>query len=313
MFFLKPKHKSDELLPPPPPFPTMELEEEKQGSEISKKAIKQAKVALAKKTPIKKIAPIKEIKEKKPIKLKEILPLKQAKLFKKIKPKGLMKIVPIKSIPIKKITPIKQIKLPIKKIKEKIQIPLKKIKISKKTIKKAAKPKEIKPRLEEDFGLNDIEFELPKELEKNVELPETLEDFDVEDVGKEFGIERLGKELEQESKKPKEILEAEEEIKSAIEKIKENPSLFNRLFAKREKEKPEEIHSIPEIDDVYVIQSDIKKAREALMKFDLEAAKMNYIEIMRLYSKIKPEEQAKVYHDIKNLYFERKSAEELKV
>ena len=68
-----------------------------------------------------------------------------------------------------------------------------------------------------------------------------------------------------------------------------------------------------EADKVSMIQNDIKKAREALMGFDLETAKMNYIEIIKLYNNIKPEEQAKVYRDIKELYFERKSAEELKV
>lgn len=310
MFFLKPKHKTDELLPPPPPFPSMDFEEEKPVEEavkpkkaevkvlpeekefkelfkdageglkpkkakISKKEIKIQKPVLIKK-PVKKIAPIKQIKEKKLIKLK-------------------------------KITPLKQVKLPIKKI-EKIRMPFKKIKVSKKTIKRAAKIKQIKPKLEEDFGLKDIEFEQPQDLEiskKEIELPETLE---------ELGIENVGKEFEQENK-PKEILEAQEEIKSAIEKIKsqEKPSLFNRLFARKEKEKIEESYPALEVDKVSMIQDDIKKAREALMKFDLESAKMDYIEIMKLYSKIKPEEQAKVYRDIKDLYFERKSAEGLKV
>ena len=137
MFFLKPKHKSDKILPPPPPFPVMEFEEEPnaieptlsqlpqepeisdeiekpkkgmaevlpeekefeelfkgfsdeskpkkavriekisvkkrlaaKGPKISKKGVKQAKVDLAKKKPIRKITPIKGIKETKPIKLK---------------------------------------------------------------------------------------------------------------------------------------------------------------------------------------------------------------------------------------------------
>ena len=66
-------------------------------------------------------------------------------------------------------------------------------------------------------------------------------------------------------------------------------------------------------DNISKIQNNISKARDALMKFDLETAKKNYIDAMELYNILKPEEQAKVYHDFRELYFERKSAEELKV
>ena len=118
--------------------------------------------------------------------------------------------------------------------------------------------------------------------------------------------------------KPKEILEAQEEIKSAIDKIKsqDKPSIFKRLFAKKEKmaaplEQP--VQDLPNANDISKIQGGINKARQALMKFDLEAAKGEYIEVMKLYNGLKPEEQSRVYQDIKELYFERKSAEELKV
>lgn len=219
MLFFKPKHKEDEFLPPPPPFPTVELEEEKETS-------KKEKTNARKK--------VKQIKEKK------IIPFKKSVKF---------------------------------------------------------------PELEEDFELKDIGFKLPKELEP--ELPETLEDFDIEYI-------------EKETKKPKEILEAEEEIKNAIEKIKkeEKPSFLKQLFTKKRKTEEEHKELMPEPaegNEVSVIQNSINKAREALMKFDLETAKKNYIEIIKLYNRIVPEEQAKVYHDINDLYFERKSAEELKV
>ena len=36
------------------------------------------------------------------------------------------------------------------------------------------------------------------------------------------------------------------------------------------------------------------------------------MQIMEIYNRIKPEEQAQVYDEIKDLYLERKSAEQLK-
>ena len=156
----------------------------------------------------------------------------------------------------------------------------------------------------EEFGLKDLDIKLPKELE----LPETLEDF---------YIGKLGKEPEQKAK-PEEILEAQEEIKRAIDKIKKNGrySFLGRLFERKEKEKQEEIYpifSIQDGDELSIIQSSIKKARDALMRFDLETARRNYIEIMRLYNNLSPQDKAKVYSDINELYYERKNAEELKI
>ena len=183
MFFLNPKHKTDELLPPPLPFPALEFEEEKYKPKAVR--IKKAKVNASEKIITK------------PTKTKGFLGTKNTKRF-LVKPKiskkeiKLAKTVPIKEMPIKRIASIKQKKSPIKKIKEKTSLPPGKI--SKKT--KRSKPKE------------------------EIELPETLAGF--------------GKEFERETK-PIEILEAEEEIKSAIENIKlqEKTSFFNKLFAKR--------------------------------------------------------------------------------
>ncbi len=179
-----------------------------------------------------------------------------------------------------------------------------------KKIAKTSGKSKIFLEMEKDFGLKELDFEFPKELEKpeeELELPETLD---------EFGIEDLSKELQQKTEKPKEISEAEEEIKSAIEKIREHekPSFFKKLFTKKKKEEemPEEQITL-EVDDVSAIQNKINEARQALMEFNLEKARRNYIEAMNLYNRINPEEQAKVYNDIKELYFERKSAEGLKV
>ena len=310
MLFFKSK-KYDEILPPPPP--EAELEEEAEKPELFDEVIKPEKAKISK-----------EEEEFEDL-LKEVKSLKPKKSFPTKKQKIPKKEVKIKKIPIKKV---KEKKITIKKraqIKQIKNLPIKKTK--KEKIKKLIQPKEKKLK-NIDFVLpkeiekpSEKELELPEELEKieDIELPDTLEDFDIEELGKELNLEP--------KTKPKELIEAEDEIKTAIERIKEwnasersetrsqlteKPSFLKKLFAKREKIEETEM---PEIEDnkVSAIQNKINKAREALMKFDLEGAKRNYIELMKLYNNIKPEEQAKIYHEIKELYFERKSAEELKV
>ena len=268
MLFFKPKRNYDEILPPPPPSQDRGF-------------------------------------EKKPTLFDEVIKPKKAETFPEEDEfsgllEGLDGEKPKKSG--KKITlkkSITQKKQKIQKIKPAL---FKKIKTSKKIKKQEV------TGLDKDFDLKGIDFELPKELEpseKEIELPETLDEFDVSD---------LGRELQQKAEKPKEILEAEEEIKSAIEKIKEHekPSFFRKLFAKKEEEVHEEQTALG-ISDISAIQNKINEARQALMEFDLEKAKKSYIEAMNLYNRVNPEEQAKVYHDIKELYSERKSAEGLKV
>jgi len=112
--------------------------------------------------------------------------------------------------------------------------------------------------------------------------------------------------------KPKEVAEAQEEIKDAIEKIKamQKHTFFSRLFAKNKKPPASNLlqgSNIPKVQEI------IDKSREALTKMDLESAKSHYLEIIKVYNKMIPEEQAKVYNDIKDLYLERKSAEEIKI
>ena len=292
MLFFKQKQKSDEILPPPPPFPTMEFEEEKPKFFDEVITPKKAETFPEEEEFSSLVEDLERgAKQKKPQAIKKI------SLKKKLKPK--QKIPKIMPRQLKKLAKVKQIKK-IKTSPEKI----------KKVIQKS-KPK--LPELEEDFKFKDIDFELPKELEEHkgeIELPETLE---------EFGMDSFGQELKQETKKPKEILEAEEEIKSAIEQIKkqEKPSLFKRFFErKKAEEMPEQEGQLiqdRETNGISRIQNSINKARDALMKFDLEAAKKSYIEIMRIYNNLNPEDKAKVYNEIKELYSERKSAEELKI
>ena len=232
----------------------------------------------------------------------------------------------------KKKTVIKKQKLSKKEIKKSKIIMKKRIQskrlIKARPIKQAKKQKASLP--ENDLDFENLDFKLPKELEQpEVQFPETLDDFDAE---REF----------KQKTKPKEILDAEEEIQNAIEKIKkwnageqwngervdtssprisretrpqlpEKPSILKRLFSRKREEAPEERLMLEPQGNIFIIQSKINDARQALMRFDLETAKRSYIEVLRLYNNMTSEEKVKVYHDIKELYSERKSAEELKV
>lgn len=123
-------------------------------------------------------------------------------------------------------------------------------------------------------------------------------------------------EIEKEIEKPEEVIKAEEEIQKAIEGMKvKKPSIVKRLFKKKEevKEKIETPEVMPrtydKIDDMYLIEEKIHKARIALMDFKFDEAKKIYIGIMRMYNELEQKKKAKVYQDIKDLYYERKSAE----
>lgn len=281
MSFLKSKSKYDEFLPPPPPS-TAEFDVRKGKPKFFDETIKPKKAeTFPEQEEFSDL--VKELEESKP--------------EKSAGKKGILK----KTLPKKqKIT-----KKELKKIK---------------STKKAVKKQNVElPELNDDFDLKDNDLELPKEMnEKEIEFPDTLEELDIGSLGQNF----------QEKRKSSEILEAEEEIKNAIEKIKgwnagegsrsqspEKSFFFNRWFAKKEiGQKPMEEHimpKFPEVDNVSMIRNKINETRQALMDMDLETAKRSYIDIMRLYNRSKPEEQAKVYHDIKELYFERKSAMQL--
>lgn len=300
MFFFKSKQKAEELLPPPPPFPTLDFEEESKDKADSFEEIDKQEESSVTSPRINRIKGLLE------------------DLDEETKPKKSSSNKTEKSV-LKKELVINEKKLP-KKEKSAPKI-------------KTKEPKKTKttkiPEVEEDFESKGIDFELPKDLDiwHETEFPANLDQIDdikFNDIGE------IGKTDQQEFQKPKEVLEAQEEIKSAIEKIKqqENPSFFKRLFFKRktedkinkasepflavvEKSSRQEIKPI--VDSITAIQHTINTARDALMRFDLETAKRDYIEIMKIYNKLNPKEQAKVYHDVNELYFERKSAEELKV
>lgn len=175
-----------------------------------------------------------------------------------------------------------------------------------KKLKEKGKPRDI----QKEFPKVDESFDFPKESELS---------FGFED-------ERKSDDFKEEETKPKELLEAESEISSAIESMKkqQKPSLFRRLFAKKrevhEASRPEYAKAddwrAPGHQDAVgtpKIQDMINNARQALMNLDLESARKNYIESIKIYNTLSPEEKSRFYQDLKELYLERKNAEGLKV
>ena len=119
--------------------------------------------------------------------------------------------------------------------------------------------------------------------------------------------------------KPEELIKAEKEIQKAIDGMKEpkkNRFALKGLFKRKEEQNQESIEK-PEImprtsdkiDYIEFVEERIHKARMAMMNFNFEKAKKIYVEIMRLYNDMSQKEKYQVYQDIKDLYYERKSAE----
>ena len=124
-----------------------------------------------------------------------------------------------------------------------------------------------------------------------------------------------------------EMKKAEEEIRMAIDGMKGNnkSSVIGRLFRRKEKQSKAQISGVTEsgkietpevmprtfekIDHVQEIEERVHKARMCLMDFKFDDAKRIYMEIMKLYSSISQKDRYKVYQDIRDLYYERKSAE----
>ncbi|MBI2651700.1 hypothetical protein HYX01_04470 [Candidatus Woesearchaeota archaeon] len=123
--------------------------------------------------------------------------------------------------------------------------------------------------------------------------------------------------------KPEEVIKAEKEIQKAIEDMKnvkvKKASFMHRLFRKEKKKEEQELksvempHVMPRIEDkkdkVMLIEANIYKARTALMEFKLEDSKKIYMSVIKIYNELEPKKKSKVYQDIKDLYYERKSAE----
>ena len=154
---------------------------------------------------------------------------------------------------------------------------------------------------------------------------EVIDDFDVKNM--DFGLEDndfnfpdqiswMKNEVYPISQKPKEVVEAQQEIKEAIEKIKkpEKLSLIKRIFGRKdviyENVKMGDIAE--SVDDVTMIKKKIGESRNALMGFDLKAAKRNYVEAMTIYNRFSEIDKGLFYQELKDLYSERKSAEKLR-
>ncbi|MBI2134918.1 hypothetical protein HYU09_02930 [Candidatus Woesearchaeota archaeon] len=157
--------------------------------------------------------------------------------------------------------------------------------------------------------------ELEKELEELDKVgAEPLESIEEPKIMEPEESEKAPGEIE----KPHDAAGAEEEIQKAIEGIKKKekkPSILGRLFEKKEvkeqaMETPDVMPSFEEVaDEVELVEEKIHKARLALMDFKFDDAKRIYIDIMKIYSGMDAKKKARVYPDIKDLYYERKSAE----
>jgi len=120
-------------------------------------------------------------------------------------------------------------------------------------------------------------------------------------------------------KKPQEVLDAEQEIQDAIASIQtpsQKEGLLNRIFKKknemREMSLPIEMPAAPteNQDPITLIDGQVNQARNALMDFKFDKAKEIYVDIIKAYNELDKKAKYKVYETIKDLYYERKNAEQ---
>jgi len=294
MFFKK-ASKDLDILPPPPPFPELKLEEDiKKSGKTKEKPIE--------KQPLQKPMPKIKGKLKKDKKQKEksdaLLEKLRKKLVKKPKHPKLPKEKP--GLELEKDLAMPELSDPI---------------FDKKEFRKKAKEEKRKAK-EEGKKQKKAEKELAKQ--KHMEERKKL----IKEKTEKEPFELFPQKVE----KPPEIFKAEHEINKAIKNMrkKKKKPLFSFLKAKKEKlpkpetkpEKvPEKLPALeikPPTDEVNAIKHKIHDARNALMNFDIEKAKVLYIKAMKLYQNLSPEKQALVYDQIKDLYNERRHAEGLK-
>jgi len=286
------------ILPPPPPFPKIgeeaiesksvgKKEEERkkraEGKRKEKIGRKKYKEYLGKKEEErKKLAQERERQQKKQKQVEE----KKQKEPERIDIKGQFKVLENEAF---SAPPAVELEIPKQKISK-------------------------KPFFEKIFGKKKEKTELERELQD-------LEEIELKPMKREGTKSRIIskvpdlKEIEKEVIRPEQIRETEEEIQNAISRIKvKKPFIAKGLF--RKKKPVEEKIATPEvmprtydkIDYVEEIEEKLHKARLALMDFKFDEAKRAYIEIMQAYNTLNPKDKHKVYQDIKDLYYERKSA-----
>ena len=168
------------------------------------------------------------------------------------------------------------------------------------------------------FGQKKEKIDFDKELEVLEKLKLPVKD-EVKGMELEVPEFKLPAEKFEKITMPKGVVKDEEEIQKAIsgmKKVKKKPFIPLSWFKKKGKpveqkiETPEVMpRTYDKIDYIEEIEEKIHKARLALMDFKFDDAKRVYIEIMTMYKELEPKGKAKVYQDIKDLYYERKSAE----
>src|SRR3989344_3637527 len=279
--FFKRKVESEELLPPPPPFPSMDIEEvkpesKKETAQISKGRFDDLFAETEAKQAKKSKAGKEEYAAKGPEFEEDILD----DLFEDAIPETKYK--------------------------------------TKKGAKKAAKLKKGKRRTKDILKNLGIESVEPEKISpaKGFEFPDNLESIEM-DVNSELH-DLMQEPYHEITLDEQEIMEAIGKAKGSqrglIGKLNQKLSLIRQKKAKTEAK----VYDIMQQQGAGIayglesIQKRINDARNALMDFNLQRARESYIEIMNIYNHLKPEEQAKVYNEIRDLYFERKSAEQLK-
>jgi len=114
-------------------------------------------------------------------------------------------------------------------------------------------------------------------------------------------IDREKEEIVQEEKK------SLSEINEAVERIKTDKLTFAPQERVLDKERLI-THDSQAVEDIF---DRITMARESLMRLDVFKAKRLYQSVMKLYLSLTPEEQAKVYPELMDLYKERHEAEHI--
>jgi len=302
MFFKK-SSKEFDILPPPPPFPELKIEDEAikgKSKQTKEKTIE--KIPLQKPTP--KIKGKLKFKKEKKQKAKADTGLEELRkeLLEMPKPAEKRDKKRLQAPDLTKTPEMPEIGKPI---------------FEKKEAKKKAKEEKRKAR-EERKKQKKTEKELAKQ--KRMEEKERIIKGKTETEIQPFEL------FPHKVEKPPEIFKAEHEINKAIKDLKKKPKkpLFSFLKKKEKLPKPGKTPKVgsPEklppleikaqTDEVSAIKHKIHGARSALMNFDLKKAKILYIKTMKLYQNLSPEKQALVYGQIKELYNERMHAEGLK-
>jgi len=128
-------------------------------------------------------------------------------------------------------------------------------------------------------------------------------------------VEEEKKRLEEEKKKE---LERKKELKQREKFSKQNGEDKNKLeeiMRQRKLEKAKTLEPVPGVegktDKIELIKKKIDGAKAMMHELNLDGAKRTYTEIIKIYISLEPREQAGVYKDIMDLYYERKNKEKV--